>query len=264
MNIILRELKSIRRSLIIWSGSIFFLIYVGMIKYEGFSNAGNSANELMDSLPDAFKAIMGLGELNLALISGYYVVFFFYFALLGGVHAIMQGSVVLSKEERDKTADFLLVKPVKRKHVITCKIIASLIAVVIFNLVTWIGSLIAIEIFNDGPPINDLVTKLMISLLFMQLIFFSLGLLMGAITRTTKKATGISTAILLGSFLLSVIIDLYEKIDFLKYVTPFKYFDGKMVYSNGIEAKFVTISIVVILISVGLTYFIYQKKDLHV
>lgn len=264
MNIVLRELKSIRRSLIIWSSSIIFLIYVGMIKYDGFAKAGDSANEMMDALPDAMKSMFGIGELDLALASGYYVVFFLYFALICGIHAIMQGSVVLSKEERDKTADFLLVKPIRRRVVVTSKIIASIISLVILNATTWIASVIVVDMFNSGPSINDLIAKLMIGLFILQVIFFAIGLLFGVLLKNTKKATGAATAFLLGTYVLSAAIDLYSKLDFLKYITPFKYFDGKTIYLKGLETGNIVLSIVVIILALAGSYYFYQKKDLHV
>lgn len=264
MNIVLRELKSIRRSLIIWCSSIVFLIYVGMVKYDGYSKAGESANEMMENLPAAMKAVFGIGDLDLALASGYYIVFLMYFVLLCGIHAIMQGSVVLSKEERDKTADFLLVKPVKRTQVLTSKIIASLISMVILNATTWITSILIVDVYNNGPSINDLIAKLMIGLFITQLVFFSIGLLIGVLVRTTKKATGISTGFLLSTFILSAAIDMYDKLDFLKYLTPFKYFDGKKIYLEGFSGFYIVLSVIIVVISVGSSYVIYKNKDIHV
>lgn len=263
MNIFLRELKSSLRSLLIWCFGVMFLVYVGMMKYDGFSKAGESANELFEALPKALKVIMGMNNLDLALISGYYVIFFMYFSLLGAIHASMQGAIVLSKEERDKTADFLMVKPQKRRRVISIKILASLFNLVCLNLVTWLSSLIAIEFYNTGPSINTLVTQLMIALFLLQLVFFSVGFFFGGIFKT-KKATNLSTGVLLGTFLLSVIIDLYHKIDFLKFLTPFKYFDGKAIYENGIHIGYVLLSLLIVSVAIGLTYLLYQKRDLHV
>ncbi|MBN2795952.1 MAG: ABC transporter permease subunit [Clostridia bacterium] len=264
MNIIFRELKSIRKSLIIWSVSMMFLIYVGMVKYAGVREAGDSMEEMMSTLPKGMKAVFGIGSLDLTQVSGYYIVFFLYFALLGGVHAIMQGSVVLSKEERDKTADFLMVKPIKRHQVVTSKILASLFAVVVVNLVTWVSSVIIVAQYNEGSSINGLIRDLMIALLILQVIFFSVGLLIGAIAPSTKKATGLSTGILLGTFLMSVVVDLYSKLDFLEYFTPFKYFDGKAIYKSGFDLFHLILSVVIIFLSLYFTYRIYQKKDLHV
>jgi len=235
-----------------------------MVKYDGFQKAGESANEMMDALPPAMKVVFGIGNLDLAAASGYYVVFFMYFAVICGIHAIMQGAVVLSKEERDKTADFLLVKPVKRSKVMTQKIIASLVSIVLLNVVTWIGSILVVDIYNSGPSINDLIAKLMISLFFLQILFFAIGLFFGVILRTTKKATGASTAFLLGTFILSAAIDLYEELDVLKYITPFKYFDGKMIYMEGLDTGSIILSSVLSVLAIGISYYMYQKKDLHV
>lgn len=264
MNIVLRELKSIRRSLVIWSTSIIFLIYVGMVKYDGFSKAGESANEMFASLPPAMKALFGVGNLDLAVASGYYVVFFMYFVLIAGIHAIMQGAIVLSKEERDKTADFLFVKPRKRRHVVTHKILASLLSMIIINGVTWVGSIIVVDIYNQGPSINDLISELMIAMFILQLVFFAVGLLFGVVMKTTKKATGLSTGFLLGSFVLSAAIDMNNELDFLKYLTPFKYFDGKIIFLEGISTFFIGFSLVIILVSILGTYYLFQRKDLHV
>lgn len=264
MNMILRELKSIRRALIIWSGSMIFLIYVGMVKYSGFRDAGESVADMMESLPAGMKAVFGIGVLDLTKASGYYIVFFLYFALLCGVHAIMQGSVVISKEVRDKTADFLMVKPVKRKEVVTSKIIASIISVLILNAVTWISSIVIVGMYNNGDSINGLINKLMLALLLIQLIFLSLGLLMGSVMSTTKKAAGASTAILLGSFIISVVVDIYSKLKFLKYLSPFKYFDGKSIFMSGFDAKYVILTVIIIVVSIFLTYKLFQRKDLHV
>jgi ABC-2 type transport system permease protein len=235
-----------------------------MVKYDGFSAAGESASEMMDSLPPAMKAIFGIGDLDLALVSGYYIVFLMYFVLLCGIHAIMQGSVVVSKEERDKTADFLLVKPVKRTQVMTAKIIASLISMVVLNAVTWITSILIVDIYNSGPSINDLIRELMIGLFIIQLIFFSIGLLIGVIMRTTKQATSISTAFLLSTFILSAAIDMYNKIDFLKFLTPFKYFDGKKIYIEGLNSTSIVLSLLIVCLAIASSYIIYKKKDLHV
>lgn len=264
MNIVLRELRSIRKSLIIWSVSMVFLIYVGMVKYAGFKEAGESIEEMMEGLPSAMKAIFGIGTLDLTQASGYYIVFFLYFSLLCGVHAIMQGAVVLSKEERDKTADFLFVKPVKRRKVITAKIIASVISVVVLNAVTWITSIFIVDIYNDGASINDIIRDMMLALFIVQLTFFAVGLFIGAVSESTKKATGLSTSILLSTFIMSVVVDMYSKLKFLKYFTPFKYFDGKDIFIHGFDVFYVSLSVLIIVVAIIGAYYMYEKKDLHV
>jgi len=244
---------------------MIFFILAGMMKYSGYANAGVSVEALLDSLPPAVKVIMGLGVFDLTKVAGFYGVFFLYFVLLGTVHAVMLGATIISKEERDKTADFLLVKPVKRSKVVTAKLAAAIINVIILNIVTLVTSIINVEMYNDGKPIHDEILKLMAVLFIFQLLFLSIGLVIGVLTRSTKKATGLSTAVLLSTFMLSVIIDLYDKLDFLKYLTPFKYFESKNIMFGGkLDPLYVGLTIIIIAICTGLTYSQYQKRDIHV
>ena len=263
MNIILRELRSIWKAQLAWSIGIVFMVMVGMQKYAGFQKSGEQALKLLDSLPGFIKKIIGLGDLDLTLVSGYYVVFFLYFALLCGIHAVMQGAVVISKEERDKTADFLLVKPVTRRHVVASKIIASLISVVLLTIVTWLSSLIIVEQFNTGKSIAGLISRLMVGLFGIQVLFLSLGLFLGAALRSTRKATGAATALFMGTFLLSVALDLVRQIGFLKYLTPFKYFDARQIYMHGHSALPFILTALIVTAAITATFIIYEKRDIH-
>lgn len=265
MNIIKRELKANRKALIIWSLSMVFLIYVGMMKYAGMLEAGDGINELMDSMPEVFKVMFGLGKFDLTQVGGYYGVFFMYFVLLGSVHASMLGATILSKEERDKTADFLLVKPVERTTIITSKLIASLINIVVLNLVTLVTSIVVVGTYNKGESINGEIVKLMMALFGMQIIYFCIGLFVSSLVRNTKKATGITSGILLFGYILSVGINLYKDIENLKYITPFKYYEAKnIMYGGKVDGVYLFLTAVIVIGGIAMTYINYQKRDIHV
>ncbi|WP_105615644.1 ABC transporter permease subunit [Vallitalea okinawensis] len=265
MNIILRELRANRKALIIWCVAMTLFVAVGMVKYSGFANMGEEVNELMASLPEALQKAFGLGSINLTEVGGYYSMFFIYFMLIAGIHASLLGSTIISKEVRDKTADFLMVKPVTRTQVITSKIIAALINVIILNFVTCLSSILFVQYYNTGDSITNLIIQMNASLLIIQLIFLSLGLFISALTRTSKKATSISTAVLLTAYFLSIAISIYEDISFLGYLTPFYYFDAEAIMlGEGIEMIYLFIAIVIIAISIPITYHQYRNKDLHV
>lgn len=264
MNIIIRELKSNLKSLIIWCICEFMLIAIGMVKYSGLAETGDSINEIFQSLPEAMKSIFGVGAVDLTSIGGFYSIFFLYFLLLGTIHAAMLGAVILSKEERDMTADFLLVKPVARGKVITSKIIAGFINLVVFNLTTLIASLAFVGIYNKGASINDIILLMMAGLFISQVLFFTLGLGISVITKNTKKATSLSTAVLLGTLMLSFAIDVNNKLDNLRYLTPFKYFDGKKLLMDGeLELTSVLLSIAIIICFTVITHVFYNKRDIH-
>ena len=54
-------------------------LFMQYFKYDGFSKAGESENEMMDSLPVVMKAMFVLADLDPTLASGYCVVFFMCF-----------------------------------------------------------------------------------------------------------------------------------------------------------------------------------------
>ncbi len=265
MNIILRELRANLKSIIIWSLSMIFLIYAGMVKYSGFESAGQSVNELIGQMPDALKSIFGMNGLDLTSISGFYGMLYLYFMLMAGVHAVMLGAVIISKEERDKTADFLFVKPILRVRVITAKFIAALINIIVLNFVTLVSSILFVKMYNKGVPINDQIARLIFSLLIIQIIFLTIGAVVAAIARDTKKATSISTTLLLSAFILSVAIDINNKIDYLSFLTPFKYFEAAQVMREGsFDLVYLLLSVVIIVCCTAGTYIIYNKRDLNI
>jgi ABC-2 type transport system permease protein len=56
-----------------------------------------------------------------------------------------------------------------------------------------------------------------------------------------------------------------SKLEGLKYVTPFKYFDAQHVmYGGGLDPVFVILSVVIIAALVCVTYVFYKKRDLNV
>lgn len=263
MNVFFRELKDNFKSLVIWSCAQFFVIYAGMMKYQGFSASGVDINSLLASFPEGMLALFGLGTVDLTQVAGFYSLFFLYFMLLAAVHAVMFGAVVVSKEERDHSADFLFSRPVRRYQVITPKLLAGVVNILVFNLVTFAASVFFIAQYNNGDGLVDMVAITMVALFILQLFFLALGAMLGAVLKTTKLATSVSAGIIMGTFFLSVAVDLNEKLNFLKYLTPFKYFEGKaLVIDGSISLSSVMILLVLAGILTALCYVAFSKRDL--
>ena len=55
------------------------------------------------------------------------------------IHAAMLGATIIAKEERDKTAEFLFVKPVSRSKIISFKLLVALVNIVILTIVAAIS-----------------------------------------------------------------------------------------------------------------------------
>ena len=263
MNVFFIELKSNFKSLLIWCCAQFFIIFAGMMKYQGFSSSGVDINKLLESFPKALMTVFGIGSVDLSKVAGFYSVFFLYFMLLAAVHAIMFGAVIVSKEERDHSADFLFSRPVKRHEVITPKLLAGVVNILVFNLVTFAASVFFIAKYNDGDGLIDKIAITMVALFVIQLFFLAFGAMLGALLKTTKIATSTAAGIIMGTFFISVAVDLNDKLAFLKYLTPFKYFEGKMLVIDGtISMSSMGILLVLTIIFTTMAYIVFNQRDL--
>jgi ABC-2 type transport system permease protein len=266
MNIFFRELKANFRSFLIWSAAMVFLVAGGMMKYSAFAKTGQAVNDMFKQLPAALMQAMGIDiHADLSSIGVFYSIFFLYFMLLTSVHSCMLGITVIAKEERDKTADFLLVKPIRRSRAITAKILAALSFVVLYNLVTFAASAIFVQQNNaTGKSLTGSIFWLTTALLVIQLLFLCIGLFLGAWARSAAKASGLATLIILGTFMLKVLIDLKNDLDFLVFLTPFRYFNSAdVMFKHKISWVYLVICLGVSAVTVAGTYFSFQKRDLR-
>ena len=265
MNIFIREMKAHRKSLISWSIGMLFMIVAGIAKYSAYAESGQSINELMSNIPKTLKAILGFGNFDLTKASGFYGMLYLYLLIMVTIHASMLGANIISKEERDKTTEFLMVRPVSRTKIITSKLLAALVNILILNVVTLILSITIVGKYSNGEAISGGILILMLGMLILQLIFLFIGTGIASISKNPKISASVATTVLLVTFMLSIVIDMNSKLEGLKYITPFKYFDPQnMMYGGGLEPVFVILSFVIIAALVYVTYVFYKKRDLNV
>ncbi|CAN7406498.1 ABC transporter permease subunit [Rossellomorea sp. LjRoot5] len=262
MNVYVREMRAHRKSLIIWCTGMIALIGSGLGKYAGFSSSGQSMNELMEGLPKPMQAILGIGTLDMATASGYYGVLFLYILLLATIHAALTGATIISKEERDKTAEFLFVKPLTRKKIIGVKLAAAFTQIGILALITWISSLLIVGHYSDVSVAFDIGVTV-VGMIILQVLFLLIGTAVAAYSKKPGKSAAVATGVLLLTFILSFAIDLNGKIEALKYLTPFKYFEAESVmYGGGLGSAYVGISLALIVILSFATFLFFEKRDL--
>jgi len=265
MNIFLRELKAHRWGLFFWCLGMVSLVYMGMTKYGAYEASGESVQQIMDALPKGVQAVFGLTGFDLSTAAGFFGVLFMYIAVMGAVHAALLGSGLIAKEERDRTSEFLYSKPASRGKILTGKLLAGLFNLVVFNLVTLASSVYFVDYFNKDAPFGADIILLMAGLFFIQLVFFAIGALVAGTTHRPKAAASVATSIMFLTFLLAYAINMEEKLDFLKFITPFKYFDAaNLMADHALDPVFVVLSVAIVVVAIFGTYRFYAGRDLTV
>ncbi len=264
VNIYLRELKAYRKSFIIWAVATVFLVISAMSEYSASMESVGGYNEMLSKMPESIQKLLGVGSLDLSLAVHYYGVLIIYISLIASFHAIITGAGVISKEERDKTAEFLLTKPITRQRILTEKILASLTLVVLLNIVIMVSSFATVGAFAKNQNyVTDLI-KLNLSMLVLSIIFMSLGCLSASVFSKAKQSQAVSSGIILTMFIMSIMVDMLPGTDFLRWFTIFQYFDAKDIINNNMCSAYVIISVVIFIASIAGTYINYKKRDINI
>jgi ABC-2 type transport system permease protein len=103
------------------------------------------------------------------------------------------------------------------------------------------------------------------AMFMIELIFLAIGLLLGCAMKQYKLSSSTAVAIIMVTYFLSIATGMQENLDFLKYFTPFKYFDaGELFRSGKMDATYLLISAVIIIASMVAAYWTYNKRDLTI
>lgn len=266
MNIYFRELKAHRKSIIIWSLVMILFVFMGMQKYNALVGQSGDTTELMklvSGMPKFIQSMWGLSSLDITTAIGYFGVVYSYLVLMAAIHASMLGSNIVYKEERDKTAEFLMSKPVSRSKIITSKIFAALTNIVIFNLVTFICAIFVLKGMTNQPIVKEIVLC-MVSTFFVQLFFMIVGVCFASIMKKPKKSGTIAMFILLATYLLSLVVDITDKLAMLTILTPFKYFSSQDIFVSGSLSLWYILLVIALTIGMlVITYRKYNERDLN-
>ncbi|MCJ7625731.1 MAG: ABC transporter permease [Anaerolineaceae bacterium] len=264
MNIFIRELKANLRSLIIWGVILILFMTIGMSKFSAYE--GNPEMlAILDSMPPALLSAFNFNAFNLTTVTGFFGVMFTYLALIVSISAVMWGSDIISKEERDKTVEFALTLPIPRQRLITAKILAALVNCIGLLLITWGTSLVSVAKYQPDSKFYDFLLLCMLALLIIQMIFLSVGIFLGCAMKQYKQSSSVAVSILLGTYFLSIISGLNKNLEFLKYFSPFKYFDpAALLHESKLDITFVLISAAIFEICIIGAYFTYSKRDLYI
>jgi ABC-2 type transport system permease protein len=264
VNIFLRELKAQTKSLLIWTLILAFLILIAVAKFAGFVDNPEML-ALLDSIPPAMLEALDMNAFNLTTISGFFGLMFLYFSLIGAMAAVMWGSNMIAKEERDRTVEFSLVLPVSRSRLVAAKALAGLVCCVLLVLITWGFSVVSVQSYQPDAEFYTFLALEMLAMLFIEIIFLAIGLLLGCAMPYHKRTGTLAVGIILLTYFLSIVADLNEKMVFLKYFTPFKYFTASEILSTGgFEGVSIGLMVGITLLCVGVAFWAYNRRDLYI
>ncbi|MFK5883971.1 MAG: ABC transporter permease subunit [Candidatus Izemoplasma sp.] len=264
MNIVKRELRANLKAFIIWSVAISLFMLVEMSGFKAYYNNPDML-AIFDTMDPRLLEAFKFNGIDLTTLIGFLSVLTTYIFLLLGIYAVLLGSSIISKEERSRTAEYLFTLPIKRTQVISSKLISAVINNFLILIVTLVAITIGALPYDVDYEYFEFIGLVAIAIFIVQLIFLSVGMLLASVIKRYKKSGSYAVAILLVTYIFSIIADLNHYLEFLKYFSPFSFFSGRYIVNNGaLHLGYLALSIVVIIISIIGTYYFYPKRDLRI
>ena len=254
------ELKTGLLSLIIWSCAISFLLGVCVLIYPEMAGQMGQISETFSQM-GGFTQAFGMDKLNFGEFTGFFGVECGNVLGLGGaLFAALTGISVLSKEEKDHTAEFLLAHPVGRLTIVAQKLCAVYSQIFILNVVCVCITAICIAVIGESPDVKTMAL-LFLAYFLMQLEGASICFGLSAFLRKGGMGLGLGLAVV--CYFLNIIANLAENVRFLKYITPFGYTEGADIIANGmIEGKYAAVGMLFVIVFVCMAFYRYAGKDI--
>jgi ABC-2 type transport system permease protein len=263
MNIFFHELRAYRKSTISWTLSLVLIIALFMSFYPAFAKDADDFKKIMEGYPEAIRNAIGFNLGNFFTILGFYCFPLSFITLCGAIQGMNLGTSIVSKEVREKTADFLLTKPVTRATVLTSKLLAALVSIVMTNIVYLAVTIfITSQVKTDDFSLKVLV-MLSMTMFFIQLIFLAIGIIISVIVPKINSVLTVSLATVFAFYFLGMFSSTTGE-EAKRYLSPFKYFDSAYIIKHAsYEASFLMVSAVIIILAITASYLVYAKKDIH-
>ena len=261
MTLIKHELRQGRISFLIWTASVGFLLAVCVFLFPEMKGQMEDVGDVFSSM-GSFSDAFGMDRLNFGTLLGFYAIECGNVLGLGGAFfAALCGAGILSKEEKDRTAEFLLTHPVSRARIVTEKLVSVYAQIIAMNLVIYGISLGSIAAIGESVPWKELN---LLHLAYFLLQAELAGICFGISAFVRRGSAGIGLGIAAGMYFLNLVANIAQAAEFLKYITPFGYAEGADIIEKGrLDGGLVAIGLALGAAGIGAAYGKYCGKDVR-
>lgn len=260
MTIFKHELRQGRSALIIWTAAISFMLGVCIIIYPEMSTQMGDISAMFADM-GSFSQAFGMDRINFGEFLGFFGVECGNVLGLGGAFfAALLGISALAKEEKEHTAEFLLTHPVSRTRIITEKLCAVIVQIVILNLAVIAVTALSVLIIGEEADIKTLAL-LFLSFFLMQLEVAAVTFGISAFLRRGSLGIGLGLAAVF--YFMNIVANLIDETKFLKYITPFGYTESADIIADGaLNGGYLAVGMALAALGIILAFWKYGKKDI--
>ena len=260
LTIFKHEIKLLYKSFLIWTLSVGGMCFVCILLFNSLKEEMAGMAESFSQM-GAFTDAFGLNQLSIATLEGFYATDIGTIHSLGGaMFAAIVSMVMLSKEEDGHTSEFLFTLPVSRGKVITSKLMAVVISVVMFNVITVAAYGLGIVILGEDIMFDRFFLYHVMQLLMHLEIA---GICFGISAFLKKNKLGIGLGIVMFFYAYDLMARIIPDLKDSKLISPFSYSNAADIFSTGeLDVVALVLGMVLLVVGVVVAYVRYGKKDL--
>lgn len=265
------EFRNKLKSLLTWIIvlSIFIFAMAAFLPSMETENMKSLVDTKLEGMPESVLAAFGIKQIpdfsNPSVFYGYVMQ---YINLAIGIFIGILSGNTLVEEESNGTIEYIYAQPISRKKIFIEKLLATMTILLILVIFINIIGFIALGIFkSDNYLLKDIgenIFKITLGSIFTNFIFLSIGILVSSILKNTNSVSGISMAVVFGTFIIGIIGDLVEKYEILNYLSPLNIMSPMEIIEKMPAMKIIIPWIVVGLLFIAMSYINYQKKDFNI
>lgn len=262
MNIFKLEFRKKFKPMLIWIAAILAWAMIVIAFIPTLVEEGHTFADLIERM-GAFADVMNINTDTFSTVLGIIGMYFGMLLIVFGIQSANYGFGLVTIEESELTADFLITKPVKRSKILTYKILASItIMFITCTVYTVVSYFTILGVSGDNEVNRKALLLVLCSSFFVQLFFFAVGLLISLFLKKVKSTTPFSMGLAFGMFILDAFSRNFE-IDIIRYVNPLSFFSTATIAKDAAyNTKFFIINLIIVAISIALSYILYQKRDI--
>lgn len=264
MNMYRHELKALRNSALIWICVLAGVAALYLSVYPSIASDAESFKELLEGYPASLRAMLGIRLDGIASLLGFYSFIFSFIVLCGAIQAMNLGASILSKEARERTADFLLVKPVTRKAIVSAKLLAAFTVLAATNLVFYAASSALALLVSPESFSQRSFFLINLTLFFVQVIFLAIGAAASVFFTRLKSVLPLSLGTVFGLYAAGALLAGGTGHAAARVLSPFQYFSTAYILEHGAyETGYLILGAGIVAAGIAVTYLVYIRKDVH-
>ena len=195
----------------------FFILYM-------YPSVADMTNEMMSGMGQEMAESL-VGSMALVGTPEAYLSFqlFSFQPLYLAVFLIVETSGAVAGEERSKTFDLLLTRPIQRWRILCEKALAIFVGTVIITLATLAGAVVGAVVAGVDIDLVELALSILNTLPF-AIWLLGFGLFCSAIFRSRKTAALVATAVVVAGYMLNSLSEFVLSLEDWSIISPMFYY----------------------------------------